>query len=130
MSPSRSYNEEELRTAWRQFLRSNGRVVALVATLFVIIGLALMWLPPYARGVGHGVLAASFVWLVRMTFAATGHSSRLYGQWGEQNTRDVLRSARRRRLIYGSVDNLEVRGGDVDHLVLTRTGALALDSKW
>jgi hypothetical protein len=63
-------------------------------------------------------------------FTATGHSSRLYGQWGEQNTRDCLKSARRWRHIYAFVDNLEVRGGDVDHLVLAPSGVLALDSKW
>jgi hypothetical protein len=126
-----SYNERELRTAWWAFLRGNARHLALVALLFACIGALLtLVMSGYLLGMAHGVLAASYLWIVRMTFAAAGHSSRLYGQWGEQNSRDALRSARRRRYIYGFLDNLEIQGGDVDHLVLTPGGVLALDSKW
>jgi len=59
---------------------------------------------------------------------AIGH---LRGAWGEENTRDVLKSARRRRLVWGWVDSINLRYGDIDHLVVTRRGGLvAIDSKW
>ncbi len=56
--------------------------------------------------------------------------SRLSGIWGEDKTRDVLRSAKRRGLILGWIDNLEIEGGDVDDLVVASWGAVAVDSKW
>jgi hypothetical protein len=127
----RSYNERKLRAEWRGFLRTNAFRISLAGSLFVLSGLcAAVFVDGYALGAIHGFLVAAFAGLTYLMFAATGHSSRLYGQWGEQNTRDCLKSARRRRHIYGFVDNLEVRGGDVDHLVLAPSGVLALDSKW
>jgi hypothetical protein len=54
----------------------------------------------------------------------------LRGALGEDNTTDVLKSARRGS-IWGFVTGVETRGGDVDHLVVTRSGGvLAIDSKW
>jgi hypothetical protein len=127
----RSYNERELQVEWRRFLRANVFRLSAAASIFVLSGLvAAEFMHDYALGAVHGFLVASFAGLTCLMFAATGHSSRLYGQWGEQNTRDCLKSARRRRHIYGFVDNLEVRGGDVDHLVLAPSGVFALDSKW
>ena len=53
------------------------------------------------------------------------------GSLGETNTRDELKRAKRRRLIWGWVDSINVTGGDIDHLVITRHGGIvAIDSKW
>lgn len=55
----------------------------------------------------------------------------LRGAWGEEATRDELRRAKRKRLIWGWVDSVSLRAGDLDHLVVTRNGGLiAIDSKW
>ena len=55
----------------------------------------------------------------------------LRGAWGEENTRSELQRARRKRLIWGWVDSISLRAGDLDHLVVTRHGGLvAVDSKW
>lgn len=55
----------------------------------------------------------------------------LRGAWGEDNTRSELQRARRKRLIWGWVDRIDLRAGDLDHLVVTRRGGLvAIDSKW
>jgi hypothetical protein len=60
----------------------------------------------------------------------TGAWRELAGANGEDSTRGELRIARRRRRIWGWIDSLEVRGGDVDHLVVTSVGLLVIDSKW
>ncbi len=39
----------------------------------------------------------------------TGSTRQLSGMYGEDNTRDVLRRARRRRHIWGWIDNVEVQ---------------------
>ncbi len=57
-------------------------------------------------------------------------SRQLSGAYGEYNTRDALRAAHRRHHIWGWIDNLEVQGGDIDHLVLAPSGIYAIDTKW
>jgi hypothetical protein len=54
----------------------------------------------------------------------------LSGVYGEDNTRDVLRRARRKRNIWSWIDNLEIQSADVDHLVIAPAGIYAIDSKW
>jgi hypothetical protein len=55
----------------------------------------------------------------------------LRGAYGEENTREVLKAAMRRRLIWGCVDSIGLEGGDLDHVVVTRRGGvLVLDSRW
>jgi hypothetical protein len=50
---------------------------------------------------------------------------------GEDNTRGELQRAKRRRLIWGWVDSINLQAGDLDHLVVTRRGGIVvLDSKW
>jgi len=85
----------------------------------------------YALGVIHGGLTVGLVAVVMLVFHAhTGSIWQLAGAWGEDNTSDELRKAKRQGHIWGWVDNVEVADGDVDHLVLARGGAFALDSKW
>lgn len=79
-----------------------------------------------------GVIAA-FVRLLHVAFLAYDRRALMHmrGAWGEENTRDQLKRARRRRLIWGWVDSISLRAGDIDHLVVTRRGGLvAIDSKW
>ncbi|WP_166389739.1 nuclease-related domain-containing protein [Nocardioides ochotonae] len=53
------------------------------------------------------------------------------GAWGEDNTRDELQRAKRKRLVWAWVDSVTLQAGDIDHLVVTRNGGLvAIDSKW
>jgi len=54
----------------------------------------------------------------------------LSGVYGEDNTREVLRRARRKRHIWSWIDNLEIQSADVDHLVIAPAGIYAIDSKW
>jgi len=54
----------------------------------------------------------------------------LSGVYGEDNTREVPRRARRKRHIWSWIDNLEIQSADVDHLVIAPAGIYAIDSKW
>jgi len=55
----------------------------------------------------------------------------LRGAWGEEATRDELRRAKKKRVVWGWVDSISLQAGDLDHLVLTCNGGfVAIDSKW
>ena len=100
-----------------------------VFTTWVPAG-ALRW---YLLGVTHAGIVASFLFLLNTTFLANDREAILHvrGAWGEENTRSELSRARRRRLIWGWVDSVTLAVGDIDHLVVTRSGGLvAIDSKF
>ncbi|HWD79700.1 MAG TPA: NERD domain-containing protein [Kribbella sp.] len=85
----------------------------------------------YLRGLFQGAFAMGVLAAVGLLFLLhTGAWRELAGVNGEDGTRGELRIARRRRRIWGWIDNLEVQGGDVDHLVVTSAGVLVVDSKW
>jgi hypothetical protein len=55
----------------------------------------------------------------------------LRGAWGEEATRDELRRAKKKRIIWDWVDSINLQFGDLDHLVSTRNcGLIAVDSNW
>ncbi|WP_231252646.1 nuclease-related domain-containing protein [Nocardioides furvisabuli] len=78
-------------------------------------------------------MTAAYLHLLHTAFMA--HDSEaiwhVRGAWGEDNTRDELRRAKRKKLVWGWIDSLGLQVGDIDHLVVTRRGGLvAVDSKW
>lgn len=127
-----SHVRRQLRSKWLQFLRQRGAFLLIPGALLVGMGAALTWvMDGYLLGLAHGLLVAAFAlmtWTVLLL--ATGTTFQLSGAWGEDATRDELRIAKRKGLIFGSIDNVELRDGDVDHLVVTATGVVAIDSKW
>lgn len=55
----------------------------------------------------------------------------LRGAWGEEATRDELRRAKKKKLVWGWIDSIDLQAGDLDHLVLPRQGGfVVIDSKW
>ena len=81
----------------------------------------------------HAGLLAAALHLVNSAFLAHEASAvwQLRGAWGEENTRSELQRAKRRRLVWGWVDSISLQGGDLDHVVVTRSGGIVvLDSKW
>lgn len=127
------------RAAW---LQSNVVVVAvvivvsglmlLIATAVVVIAVPtpFRW---YLLGAVHIGLGAAALHLLHSAFLAHDREAiwHVRGAWGEDNTRSELQRARRRRLIWGWVDSINLQAGDLDHVVVTRTGGLiAIDSKW
>lgn len=123
-----------LRARWRRVVGSSLVVAVLAAALTAWVALfvrgPLQW---YVLGVVHAALVGAALHIFWMAFLA--HDARamhhVRGAWGEDNTRDELRRARRRRLVWDWVDSVELERGDIDHLVVTRRGGiLAVDSKW
>ena len=110
-------------------------MLALLVTFTIILvsfsnGSAFSW---YALGLFHAVCVASYLAMLNaVVFAADGSAIRhLRGAWGEENTRSELSAAKRRRIIWGWVDSISLRGGDLDHVVVTRNGGVVvIDSKW
>jgi hypothetical protein len=126
------YSRRAYRRDLRGFLSKNRWKLLLVFVGYAALMAAMaQWMHGYLLGLMHGVLITSVIGMVLLVhLAVSGTMNQLSGAWGEDNTRDTLRWATRRRLILGWVDNLEVDGGDVDHLVATSGGWIAMDSKW
>lgn len=89
----------------------------------------LFW---YLLGAFHALWIALALGMVGVIWLASSQTAvlNLRGALGEDNTTEVLKSARR-KAIWGFVTGVETGGGDIDHLVVTRSGGvLAIDSKW
>ncbi|GAA3650920.1 hypothetical protein GCM10022237_08340 [Nocardioides ginsengisoli] len=87
----------------------------------------------YLLGALHVGLVATFLHVLNAAFLAHDQEAirHLRGSWGEDNTRSELQRGKRRRLLWGWVDSIELQAGDIDHLVVTREGGLVMiDSKW
>lgn len=134
------YSRRALRRHRVIWLRRNVAVVA-----FILVGIGLMVAlattvlltvtsgPATLYTLVHAALVAAGLHLLNSAFLALDREAlwHLRGAWGEENTRSELQRARRRRLIWGWVDSINLRAGDLDHVVIPRRGRLiALDSKW
>lgn len=142
MSKFEPYSRRELRRRRMSWLRRNVVVVTVV-----VVGIALMltiatavvmttvaspfrW---YLLGAIHVGLVATALHLLHSAFLAHDREAiwHIRGAWGEDNTRSELQRAKRRRLVWGWVDSINLQAGDLDHVVVTRRGGLvAIDSKW
>lgn len=92
---------------------------------------ALLPSPRYVVGLITGVLLTASVAIVGFAFLLNGDATFLIaGAMGEGQTQEVLDEAREQGLIWSSVANIEVSRRDVDHLVLTPAGVLALETRW
>lgn len=127
-----SYPKRRIRSEAKSFVRINALLLLLVAG----VGAAAAVMPAlvldgFLAGIVTGLLLATVLGMVALSFLlVSGTTFQLSGVLGESNTTDCLRAAKRRGLIFEWVDSLEVASGDVDHLVITRAGILAIDSKW
>lgn len=138
-----AYSRREMRRGRRAWLRRNWtRVVGATAILavtgaLVTASVAATVQSPTARwyslGVLHAVLVTSYLWILNTAVLASDQQAiwHLRGAWGEENTRDELKRAKRRRVIWDWVDSINLQAGDLDHVVVTRRGGIVvLDSKW
>jgi len=137
------YSRERLRRLRRAWIRTNrvvvggltaGLVVLLVVAylLIVVVGTpsSVSWWLLGAMQVGA---VGAYLHLLQSAFLAHDREAiwQVRGSWGEENTRSELASARRRRIVWGSVDSISLQHGDLDHVaVLRRGGVVVLDSKW
>jgi hypothetical protein len=105
------------------FARRNVPFVLPLAVMLLSAALLVSyWLDAYLLGLVHGLVAATIVGVA---------ASMVRGPKGEQGIADLLRSARKEHQVWGWVDDVEVQGDRVDHLVVTREGGVvAIDSCW
>lgn len=136
-----SYPRRELRHLRRQWLMRNKRPVLVVATIFVVCVVVSTWFAVamssgafwYGIGIFQSVAAATFLHAINSAILANEPRAvfQMRGAWGEENTRSELVAAKRRRLVWGWVDSITFRAGDLDHVVVTRQGGVVvLDSKF
>lgn len=136
-----SYPARQLRRRRREWLRGNAvLLVSLGLAMLTLVALAsvLIWTSAlaaklYVLGVLHAGVIAVCAHVLNAAFLAHNHDAiwQLRGAWGEDNTRSELQRAKRRRLIWDWVDSVELQAGDIDHIVVTRSGGVvAIDSKW
>lgn len=129
---------KRLRKAW---LRRNAGMLSALLVGFVLLLALLSFLlvrtdAPgrwYVLGLLHAGLTAAALHAVNSAFLAheRGAVLQLRGAWGEDNTRSELQRAKRRRLVWDWVDSITLQAGDLDHVVITRSGGIVvLDSKW
>jgi hypothetical protein len=143
MTKYHPYPRRELRRVLRRWAGRNrwllavgtGCLLAFIAFETWMLGVstgntALRW---YLTGALQVAIVAVFIGALGTTFLAHEREAILYlrGSWGEDFTKDELKRARRKKLIWGWVDSVTLQSGDIDHLVVTRAGGLvAIDSKW
>lgn len=126
--PRRVYWQEA-----RRYLLDRASLFAATALGIVAVdALFVLLLDGYLLGLVQATFTVVVFFALQTLFhAQTGALWQLQGAWGEDNTRDLLGRARRKKHIWGWVDGIETDDGDIDHLVLMRDGRfVAIDSKW
>lgn len=110
--------------------------IAAVLLIFETAAIIIFWQLPgrgYVLGAMHTFVCAVFIFMLAGMFLAHNRAAigQLRGAWGEDATRTELKEAKRKKLIWGSIDSVNLGAGDLDHLVVTRHGGLVvIDSKW
>lgn len=127
----------------RKWLGRNGARLAAVGAgtivVLVVFTIWVLWLDLddamtyYLLGAVHAGAVAVLIGGIHTVYLLhDGEGAhQLRGAWGEENTRDELRKARRRGHIWDAAHDVRLEVGDLDHVVATRRGGIVvLDSKW
>lgn len=129
----RSFVQRRLRAEVLRYLRHiRGLLLQLlVLTVAVCSVPILLWSSGYSTGLIHGFFITALLAIVGFGFLIDGDAAFLYvGALGEASTREAVDKAVKLGHVWSAVHNVEARGRDVDHVVLTPSGVLALESKW
>lgn len=143
MTKYQPYSRRVWRRLFGTWVRKNlGLIVGITTGVIVLIAAetvvftviltpnAFTW---WLLGLFQATVVAIYLHMLHAAFLANDREAiwHLRGAWGEDNTRSELQRAKRKRLIWGWVDSIDLQAGDLDHLVVTRRGGLvAIDSKW
>lgn len=129
----RSYAQREFRRELDRFLHANRRLliqVVLVAVAVCAVPL-ILGSPGYTTGVVHALMLTSTVAIVSFAFLfAGGGALLLAGSYGESYSQEQIEKAVKKGRVWGAVHNIEIGPMDIDHLVITPAGVLALETKW
>lgn len=130
----RSFVQRELRRNLREFAsESRWYLLALLATYpsSLVLSRLLGGQNSYLRGFFEGAMLILVLAAIALLFLLhTEGLQQLAGARGEEATHDQLEQARRRGHIYGAVANVELDRADVDSIVITPRGVLAIETKW
>ena len=128
-----SYAKRALRAEARRFLKlMRKEIVQLVvlATVVCAVEVALPT-PAWVTGLCVGFFLTACIATVGFAFLLNGDAAYLIaGALGEAHTEEELETARKSGVIWSYVSNVEASSRDVDHVVLTPSGVLALETKW
>lgn len=128
-----SFVRRELRKEVVRFARLQAADLVKIGlvTVAVCVVPLLVGTPPYLTGLLHGVMVMSVLGVIGLALVFYGRTAHLLaGSWGESYTQEELEGARKAGHVWGSVHNVELSDGDIDHVVLTPSGVLALETKW
>lgn len=136
--PRRMYRHLFVSWARRNKILIGGATAGVIVLIAAETALVTLLMPGNAfrwwlLGVFQTTIVAIAAHLIVTSFLTYEASAihQLRGAWGEEATRDALATAKRKRLIWGWIDSIDLSGGDIDHVVVTRNGGLvAIDSKW
>lgn len=143
MANFQPYPRKAYRSLFDAWARRNVKLLAgiaggVAALLTIETAVILVVLPDtsfrsWLLGATHAAIVAIGLYLIHTTFLLREREAiwQLRGAWGEEATREELRRAKRKRVVWGWIDSIEFRAGDLDHLVLLRKGGfVVIDSKW
>lgn len=132
MARQRTYAERRLREEGRSFLLGTRWLLltGALALIAVCVIPAAVGHRTYLLGLLHGFVFTAFVSLAGFAFLLDGEAALLLaGARGEARTHEQLVKAKKRGYIWSGRANVEAGGRDVDHIVLTPAGVLAVESK-
>jgi hypothetical protein len=126
------FARSELHRRLPSFVRANLVVITIVTALFAAAGgLLSLVTEGYERGFFDGALTMTLVLAVGLAFLMYDDGFwRVGGAWAEEFTRSELAKAERRGYVWATVNGIALEGYDIDHVVFSPAGVLAVDSKW
>lgn len=143
MTQFRPYSRRVLHSSLRKWARAYAKEISTaVLVLFVILAIETFLIVGagepsgfdwFVLGVVNTLLTSALLAGLGLVFLVSDRTAinLLRGAWGEENTRDALKSAKRKGHVWGWIDSVSLDAGDIDHIVLSRLGGLlAIDSKW
>lgn len=127
------FGRAKYREQRKRFVRRSFALISfLVSGAVLFCALLSLVIDGYLLGLLQGVVLTLLAAALNSLFhAVSGSLGPIAGAWGEDNTTDVLRRARRRGHVWGWIDGVATETGDTDHVVVTKQGGVvAIDSKW
>jgi hypothetical protein len=137
------YPRRELRALFRRWAWQNKARLAVAMVGAAVVLAFETWLLTHSGGSSelrsylmgglHVAIVSLYLGTIGTAFLVHERKAilQLRGAWGEDFTQEELNRARRKKTIWGWVDSVTLQTGDIDHLVVTRSGGLvAIDSKW
>ena len=127
-----NYPRQQLWRGARAYLREQRRDLLQGA---LVIGACLTamayWERSFLSGFLCGMLLTVFVAMVTWAYLTVGDGARyLHGAWAEDWTREELLAAVKRGDAWQVIDNIQLQDGDIDHVLITPGGLLAVETKY